>query len=128
MKKKALLLVALSTFMLIGCKNANNNSTSDDSGSGGKKEELITVNFYADYNQKAINNVYYSCKVQNGGLITDIPDNPTEALYPEFPVFKGWSYKELIADEEDLWNFTTDRVNTKYNTFDLFGYWAAEGE
>ena len=131
MKKKVLLLAVLSTFLLIGCGKSNNNSSSggkDSSSGGGQKEEFVTVNFYADYNQKAIENVYYSCKVKNGSLITDIPNNPTEALYPDFPVFKGWSYKELIADEGDLWNFATDKVNTKYNTFDLYGYWVVEGE
>lgn len=129
MKNKILLLAALSTLLLIGCNNTNNNSSGgNNGGSSQPKEELVTVYFYADYNQKMLENVYFSCKVTNGSLITNIPDNPTEPLYPEFPVFKGWSYKELIADEGDLWNFQTDKVNTQQNTFDLFGFWAAEGE
>lgn len=130
MKKKVLLLAVLSTFLLLGCKNGQNGSSSGGSNSGSNQptEDLVTVNFYLDYNQKIVKNIYHSCKVANNSLITDIPSVPTEAPYPEFPVFKGWSYKELIASEDDLWDFTTDKVNTNNNVMDLYGYWAAEGE
>ncbi len=128
MKKKILVLAALSILMLIGCGKNGNNSSSGGGDSSGPKEDLITVNFYLDYNQKAIKNIYHTCKVKNGSVITNLPPTPTEAPYPEFPVFKGWSYKELIASEEDLWDFTTDKIDTKSTVFELYGYWAAEGE
>ena len=88
----------------------------------------MTVTFYADYNQKIIKNIYYECTVQNGELINDKPNKPTEAPFPEFPNFKGWSSKEIIDDDKDLWDFSTDKVISKTSSFELFGIWVAEGE
>jgi hypothetical protein len=121
---KILLLSILSLSLLTACQDTNNGGGNNDKPKG----EEITVYFYADYNQKPIGNVYYQCKVYNGELIKDVPSDPSEPLYPDFPNFKGWSVKELIASDEDLWDFSTDIVDIKSNSLDLFGFWAAEGE
>ena len=126
MKKKLILLAVLSSLFLTGCPGPDNGEGGGGNNNDNRQE--VTVKFYADYNQKVINNVYYTCKVYNGDRITDIPADPAESYYPEFPNFKGWSLKELIGSEEDLWNFATDIVDTTDNTMYLFGYWAAEGE
>ena len=126
MKKRFVLLAVLTSFFLTACPNPGGGG----GGGGGNKDnrQEITIKFYGDYNQKVIDNDYYTCKVYNGDKITDIPADPAEPFYPDFPVFKGWSVKELIGSEEDLWDFATDIVDTTDNTMYLFGYWAAEGE
>ena len=126
MKKSLVLLAILTSFSLVACDP--NQGGGGGGGNNNDSRQEITVKFYGDYNQKVIENVYYTCKVYKGDKITDIPADPTEPFYPEFPVFKGWSVKELIGSEEDLWNFATDIVDTDDNTMYLFGYWAAEGE
>ena len=133
MKKKIVLLTLLAFPLLVGCNSkSGGGNQGGEGGSGGGDEpvvkEEIKVYFYLDYNQKPIGNVYHTCKVEKGGLITDIPDDPTEPLYPEFPRFLGWSTKDLIMNEDDLWDFTVDRVNVKTNSIDLFGFWAAQGD
>ena len=127
MKKLLFLLPLLSISLLIGCTPSGGQSSGKTSSESYFEGE-ITVNFYVDYNQKIVGNVYYSTTMENGNLITDKPEDPTEPLYPEFPVFKGWSYKEIIGSDEDLWDFSTNVVKSKNNTFDLFGIWVAEGE
>lgn len=131
MKKSLMIISVLSLAFLVGC--TSHKSGGDNTDGGGDDDtpavvDEVTVNFYLDYNQKPVGNIYKKVKVVRGGLITDVPANPTTPLYPEFPVFKGWSYKELISSEEDLWDFSVDKVNTQFNSFDIFGIWVAEGE
>jgi len=132
MKKSLMFLSILSVAFLVGCTNSKGGQSGGGDQGGGSDtpavEDEVTVNFYLDYNQKPVGNIYKKVKVARGGLITDVPANPTTPLYPEFPVFKGWSYKELISSDEDLWDFSVDKVNTQFNSFDIFGIWVAEGE
>ena len=121
---KILLLSILSLSLFTACQGTNNGGGNNDKTKG----DEITVYFYADYNQKPIGNIYYQYKVFNVELSKDVPSDPSEPLYPDFPNFKGWSVKELIASDEDLWDFSTDIVDIKSNSLDLFGFWAAEGE
>ena len=121
MKKLLLVsLLAVSTFAIIGCKGNKKKDSEDD----GK----IQVNYYIDYNAITSGEVYYTYREFDGSKLQE-PTKPTEAPFPEFPVFKGWSKKELIDNDADLWNFATDEMHVKegYRTFNLFGIWVAEG-
>ncbi len=128
--KKLLLISLLATTSVLamsGCfkKRGNSNSGDGDSEDDGK----IAVNFYLDYNQITAGVVYDSYRIENKSKLTK-PADPTEAPLPEFPVFKGWSTKEIIDNDEDLWNFETDIMEVKegYRTFNMFGIWVAQGE
>ena len=132
---KLLLLSVLSLGLLMGCTGNNNpsqgGSGSDDTSSSSSEsiiEKKVTVNFYLDYNHVSKDQIIFTVEVDNGGLISEKPTNPTEAPYPEFPVFKGWSKKEIIDDINDLWNFESDIVIANSGVFSLYGIWVAEGE
>ena len=136
MKKRIILaLLASSLIFTTGCFRRNNSSGGGggNSGQGGSNASIddgkIQINFYADYNKIATKEVYYSVRVENDSKLTK-PTDPTEPPLPEFPVFKGWSEKQLIDDESELWDFDNDIVHLDagYTTFNLFGFWAAEGE
>lgn len=89
----------------------------------------VTVNFYVDYNhQSSAEDIYFTCSVKNGEVITEKPTDPTESNYPEFPTFKGWSDKEIIDNYDDLWDFANDRVSSNYQTMRIYGIWMASGE
>ena len=135
--KKLSLLLLFASFSLIGCRGKNNNP-SDGGGEGGKDggetEPVIdptldiTVNYYLDYNQVAAKNIYSVISVKNGSKL-EKPDDPANPPLPEFPVFKGWSKKEVIDNVSDLWNFDVDVVSvTSGTTLNLFGIWVAQGE
>lgn len=129
----------LSLGLLMGCTQNNSPSQKESSGSdspasesGSSSEPIIEkkvkVNFYLDYNHVSDDQIIFTTTVDNGGLIAEKPNNPTEAPYPEFPVFKGWSKKEIIDDISQLWNFENDVVIANSGVFSLFGIWVAEGE
>ena len=140
MKKLLFALIALSSMTLAGCKgfdlNPNKNSSSSENESGESSESIdgegdYIVKFYLDYNQLAVDNIYYQYRTDNNVLIKKIADPTSDkAPLPEFPVFKGWSTKQVPDDESDLWNFDEDVMNvpTGYYTFRLYGFWVAEGE
>ena len=140
--KKLSLLLLLASFSLVACTSSRNNNsdgkTDDDSGQtvnpGGDDGDKIdptvkiTVNYYLDYNQLAAKVIYYTEEVQNGSKLTK-PGDPSKGNFPEFPVFKGWSTKEVIDNVSDLWDFDKDVVSvTSGKTFNLFGIWVATGE
>ena len=142
MKKNKLLILSLFTaLMLASCNNGGITPSGGSGGGGsggGEDDNKITVNFYIDYNAANANKeftiggknsleVWATQKVDKGAKVSK-PADPTEAPLPEFPVFLGWSYKEVIDRKEDLWNFDTDTVNTETKTFSIFGIWVAEGE
>ena len=87
----------------------------------------VTVNFYIDYDHTHYRVRYYRTYVNNGELITDVPETP-EAPLPEFPIFVGWSTKEVTDDyDNDIWDFANDHVMlTNSNTLNFYGIWAAE--
>lgn len=119
MKKLALAFLAagMAVVSMTGCFKNNKNN------------QKVTVNFYLDYNEITSKEVYYSCEVKNGSKLKE-PERPTQGTFPEFPVFKGWSHKELIDNEEDLWDFSKDKVQVEngQTTFIMVGFWVAEGE
>lgn len=128
--KKLFGLLALSALMLVGC-GGNKTSSGGGNNSSSIEEGDITVNFYLDYNQLAVDEIYASYKVFNNTKLT-APATPTSdmAPLPEFPVFKGWSTKQIIDDESELWDFDKDVLNLQsgVTSFRLFGFWASEGE
>ena len=87
----------------------------------------VRLNLYLDYNQVDAENIYYSIIVEKGSLLVE-PKKPDTPPMPEFPVFKGWSKKEIIDDYKDLWNFKKDRVQTDAKIYRLYGIWVVEGE
>ena len=137
MKKmiKTILPIILLAGVLSACggkggssQGGSSSSQSDSSSSISIDEKVtVTVNFYRDYNYTHYRVRYYQTTVKNGSLITDVPATP-EAPLPEFPVFKGWSTKEITDDyEHDIWNFETDRVMlVNADTINFYGIWAAE--
>ena len=114
-----LFLLASSGICLAGCNRSG--------GGGDGDEDLITVKFYLDYNQVAAGEIYDTQYVKNGSKVKE-PTKPTESPFPEFPVFLGWSKKEVIDDKKDLWNFSKDKVKTDIDEFPIYGIWVAEGE
>ena len=137
MKRLLVLFAALSLIMASGCSCKKKNSSNSDSGSISEStsvsesinpDVMITVNFYLDFNQVEAKEIYYTTQVNNGSKLQE-PTKPTTYLYPDFPVFKGWSQKEIIDDVKDLWNFDTDTVRvTRGTSLNLYGIWVAEGE
>ena len=137
MKKIALLFIAPALMCLLaGCKiNGKKDNSGGEEGSNSSESSMpidtsydVTVNFYTDYNNTYYKNRYHQTIVKNGSLITDVPKTPT-APSPDFPVFKGWSEKEITDDyANDIWNFSTDKVVKDINspTLTLYGIWAAE--
>ena len=136
MKKLSLLLIipAFLVLSVTGCKRDNNQSSHDTSDTPTTSSEPIditmdvTINFYIDYNNTHYKVRYYQTTVKNGSLITDVPSTPT-APSEDFPVFKGWSTKEITDDyANDIWNFATDKVEQPSNApvLDLYGIWAAQ--
>ena len=126
--KLSLLSFILSAMVLTGC------GCSSDNGGGGDDdpqpyEGKVTVKFYIDFNQASTTEVYSTAEVDNGSLVAE-PTKPTtaQAPLPEFPVFLGWSKKEIVDDKKDLWNFSTDKIEAEGDTFAIFGIWVAEGE
>ncbi len=126
MKKLLLSLFVLSSIGLAACIGGGKKS--DKSGSS-EWDGKIEVIFYQDYNQIRIKEVYTSYRVENHTKLTK-PADPTESNYPEFPVFIGWSRKEIVDNTEDLWDFENDTLDVKDNVkeFVLFGQWVAEGD
>lgn len=93
---------------------------------GGKKIDTsvtITVNFYIDYNYAAEEIIYHTCDVYLNAKITDIPSNPDQNIFADFPNFLGWSSYQLINDVDDLWDFEKDIVDTTYSTLSIYGIW-----
>lgn len=86
----------------------------------------IQVKFYLDYNKINLDEIYATKVIKRGSKVSE-PTKPTEAPSSDFPVFLGWSAKEIIDDKKDLWNFST-KITTDENVFNLFGIWVAEGE
>ena len=136
MKKNILIpLFAASLLLLSACtgnKNNGNNSgnnSNTDSSEQPVDEDAITVKFYLDYNQVNVDNVYATYQIKNDSLLTE-PTRPTSsnAPLPEYPNFVGWSYKQIIDSTDDLWNFSTDKVNvpTGVKTFRMYGFWSVE--
>lgn len=127
--KKFLVLIALTSMMLAGCTNEKENDPTKDSNYG--KEGDITVKFYLDYNQLAVDEVYEQYLINNHSKLK-APTTPTaeQAPLPEFPAFKGWSTKQIVDDDADLWNFSTDTVDVDDTVveFRLYGFWASQGE
>ncbi len=125
------LFLMASTLCFAGCTNNGGSGGSGGDGPGGGGGDVddgkIQINFYVDYNQLNIKNVYHTYRVKNGSKLTK-PADPTEAPMPEFPVFLGWSYKEIIDNKNDLWDFSKDTVQTEEPKFNLFGIWVAQGE
>ena len=129
MKKLSIALLVMTSFLgLVACNRSSGGGSGGGGGNGGGSEDgKIQINFYVDYNQLNSKNVYHTYRVANGSKLTK-PADPTEAPMPEFPVFLGWSYKEIIDNKADLWDFSKDTVQTIEPSFSLFGIWVAEGE
>ena len=133
MKSKIIIGLLASTLILTtGCFKRNRNSSGGGGSGGGDTSEYdgkIGVSFYLDYNQITAGVVYETYRIENHKKLTK-PADPTEAPLPEFPVFKGWSQKEIIDNDDDLWDFDKDVMDVPegYRTFNMFGIWVAEGE
>ena len=121
MKRKLLLglLPALLAMSVTGCSG-------DDDDKSEKLPENVVVTFYIDFNQPNSDESYATQTIKQGEKVT-APETPTEAPFPEFPVFLGWSEKEIIQSKNDLWNFETT-ITSKSGTFSIYGIWVAEGE
>lgn len=136
--KKRILFSFLFVLPLLMTACFKNNKSSSNNSSGGESQsstsipdkDKITVTFYVDLNQKIAKNIYSQSVLTWGDKITK-PADPTEALDPAFPVFKGWSLKDVIDDDSDLFDFSkplSEEFVDSYMTVDLYGIWVAEGE
>lgn len=128
-------LLALPLLMTSCFSNRNNQSSGSNSSSEQNSSEIpekdkITVTFYEDLNQKIAKNIYKR-EVLTWGDKIERPADPSAPLDPAFPVFKGWSLKDVIDDDSDLFDFSkplSEEFVDSYMTVDLFGIWVAEGE
>ena len=120
-KKVALLALLPSLFALsmTGCKGEEDQP--------GSLPDNVTVNFYIDFNQVDSGETYYTVTIGQGERV-NAPDKPTEAPFEEFPVFIGWSDKEIVNSTNDLWDFNKNTITSKTGTCALYGIWVAEGE
>ena len=130
MFKKGLALLLLSASLLVGCGGKKEEKLPGPDDVDDKENGEITVNFYADYNQKIAKNIYSTQKWDFGDKVVKIagPSTPND---PAFPNFIGWSLKEVIDDKKDLYDFSkplTEDIVDHTNTLELFGIWFAEGE
>lgn len=128
------LIPALLALSLSACDNGGQVTPSQSGGGGGGDsgqtipEGYVRVTFYIDFNQMGTEEYYDRKDIAIGTAVAE-PTRPTEAPFPQFPNFAGWSAKEIIKDKNDLWNFsTTITPEEGANTFSLFGIWLAEGE
>ena len=132
LKKLGLLaLLAISPMVgLTACSGCSSDSENESESvdPGDIPEGYIRVFFYVDFNQPNTGECLEHQDVLPDSLIT-APVTPY-AVSEDFPVFLGWSAKEVINDKKDLWNFSSDKVNTENgeNTFSIYGIWVAEGE
>ena len=130
MKKKLFISLLAIPMVLSACSIFNRKSNNSGNTGSIDEDDQITVTFYLDLNQKIAKNVYNKQILTWNQKITK-PADPTEGLDPANPVFKGWSMKEIIDDDADLFNFDTKLTEDIVDSFmaiDLFGIWVAEGE
>ena len=125
MKRKLLLglVPTLLALLASGCGGGDSGSKSEQQ----QPVKEIVVSFYIDFNQPNSDEVYTTQTVKSGEKVT-APETPKTAPFKEFPVFLGWSEKEIISSKDDLWNFETDTVDSDSGRFSIFGIWVAEGE
>lgn len=122
-KRFALATVLLASSILASCNNSG--GTESSSGEGPIPEGYIRVYFYRDFSQPDSGEYLSYQDVKPGSKIKK-PADPTP-LFTEFPVFLGWSYKEVIKDTGDLWNFDTDVVvplEEGANTYEIYAIWS----
>ena len=134
MKKNLLLISLLSlTLLFTGCtrdgggntgsNSGNNTGASNPTSTSQDTTVDISVTFYVDYNDVTATGVFATQVVKNGDKITN-PGTPSEAPFEEFPNFLGWSAKEIIDDDADLWDFANDIVSVSIgNKLSIYGIW-----
>ena len=125
-----LVLPLLVTSCFKNNKKSSSGDPSDSSSTSIPDQDKITVTFYEDLNQKIAKNIYKR-EVLTWGDKIERPVDPSVPLDPAFPVFKGWSLKDVIDDDSDLFDFSkplSEEFVDSYMTVDLFGIWVAEGE
>ena len=137
-KMKFLFLTLVSSLLLVGCTTGGNKeqTSSDEEQDSSSSSEYygpkdLFVAFFLDYNTADFDNPYYSYKTEQGKLLTPPPTTPTEedAHDPAYPIFKGWSSHTVIDNDEDLWDFATDKVGLGERSYlYLYGIWEAKEE
>lgn len=131
MKKSLLGLALLAPLMLLGgCKKKSPGPVTPPGPTPDPIDPTlkVTCNFYIDFNHYNHKTRYFQTIVMNDNLIEEVPPTPTEAPFEEFPVFLGWSTKEIVEDPSDIWNFATDKVESYYSTLSFYGIWVAVGD
>ena len=126
--KKLFLPLAFTALMVLGaCGGRKSKPTPTPTAEPIDPSVVVTVNYYLDYNDTTKTGRYYSESVNAGSLLTK-PTDPTTSPQSEFPVFLGWSTKEIIDNKADLWDFSKDVVPSKSKLLSLFAIWVATGE
>ena len=147
MKKLLCTLLCLTSMLFVSsCKKNKPTSESETGSESGQVESSeiesesseeslsiidglpVTVYFFHDYNHANTKDALLTVQSKNGELIGEHPADLTESYYEEFPVFKGWSQKEIIDSEDDLWDFEHDIVQSYTSVLRIYGIWVAEGE
>ena len=128
LKKLGLITLLASASLLSACSGCSNTNNDSSGNSGDIPEGYVRVFYYVDFNQPDSGEVYYTHDYELGSKI-DKPETPS-VPDPAYPVFLGWSYKEVIDNKDDLWNFDTDTLTMPYggNMFNIYGIWVAAGE
>ncbi len=128
-KKLGLITLLSAASLLAACTGGTTSSSSAQSSSAAPYVGTVKVYFYIDFTQPDSGEYYDMKEIQNGNVVA-APSNPTTPKFEEFPVFLGWSEKELISSKDDLWDFSKDIVNISEGetSFSLYGIWVAQGE
>ena len=121
-------LLILSSLAGCSCQSKNQKTSDSESEVNPIIEGVtVTVTYYISFNDTSRTGRYQVDTVKSGEKLTK-PANPTTAPLEEFPTFKGWSLKQLINDDSDLWDFDKDIVTGQTQSMYLYGIWVAAGE
>lgn len=112
-----LLLSSICVLSLLACQK--NKPDEDDSN----KDDIITINYYIDFNYASDGEIYYCSEVKRNSLISDIPEDPKTNMFKDFTHFIGWSKFQIIDNDDDLWDFKIDKVNPDFLELKLYGIW-----
>ncbi len=115
------------TGLILAFASCQKKENQDSSPSIPLYEDEVTVNFYPDFTSTLSTDIFYTVTLNNGDLLPVPPGTPAQK-FPELPVFKGWSDKEVIDDLNDLWDFKKDKLQSPTQIFNMYGIWMAEGE
>ena len=136
MKKNIFKLLPVLLLGLSACGGGGSDSSGGEGSSAIPTTKDAVVIFYLDCNHADEENPYFQADWYfgvpidreqlvdaDGNKLVDPKDS--EASYPEFGHFLGWSMHPVIDDEKDLWDFSKDvkEKDDRGKYLQLYGIW-----